>query len=242
MLGNDEQYNSIIRNYVIAFGSIFNDITIVRRNSDDTIQKSIKVPLAYGPSEKFLALIYGNDKTIELPRIAFEITTLQYDSERKLSKLGGHTHDITSISKKFVYNPVPYDIEFDLFIMVKNADDGTQILEQILPYFTPSFSIPIKELSSDSLLRNTPLVLNMVSLEDDYDGDFYTKRSITWTISFTMKGFLYGNDKDIPIIREITSNVSDTNNSAASTSVTTPDPITSTPVDDYGFSTDITNT
>jgi len=243
MLGNDEQYNSIIRNYVIAFGSIFNDITIVRRNSDDTIKKSIKVPLSYGPSEKFMALIHGDDKTIELPRIAFEITSMQYDGERKLSKISGYTHKETTTSKTFIEHPVPYDIDIDLFIMVKNADDGTQILEQILPYFTPTFNIPIKELSDDSLVRDTPLVLNVVSLEDDYDGDFFTKRAIIWTLGFTLKGYLYGNAKEKNVIRVSGSGVGSstddtTNYSDQSTTPLQSDQLSS---DDYGFAEDVTN-
>ena len=190
-----------------------------------------------------MALIHGDDKTIELPRIAFEITSMQYDGERKLSKISGYTHKETTTSKTFIEHPVPYDIDIDLFIMVKNADDGTQILEQILPYFTPTFNIPIKELSDDSLVRDTPLVLNVVSLEDDYDGDFFTKRAIIWTLGFTLKGYLYGNAKEKKVVRGSGSGVGnlDSDNTSYSDQSVAPKDEDQLSSDDYGFAEDVTN-
>jgi hypothetical protein len=235
MLGIVPQYRSTIRNYVIAFGSIFDDITVDRRDSNGTVLETLKVPLSYGPMQKYLARInypggnLGDTVSVILPRMSFEISSVTYDSVRKRNKLRGlRTVEATeeTPTDKFVYNPVPYDINFSLSILVKNAEDGTQILEQILPFFTPSFTIPIKELEEFDLVNDTPLILNSVDVQDDYEGDWTTRRAIIWTLDFTMKGNLYGNTRDKPVITTET----------ATTNVIGDDPnIGRYKSEDYGF-------
>jgi hypothetical protein len=302
-------YNKNIRNIVILFGTIFNDIEIRRVNSDSTIQNTLKVPIAYGPAQKYLTRleqgsIIGDSEAIGmiLPRMSFEITSMSYDPTRKLQTtkkiknpkiLGsldsieiidggsGYTLDpvieiqapstgttatavitpadsgnnipsglqdgvVTSITltntgsgytstpnviikknenepsnssispaklkanvtadvNKLItaYSPVPYNFDVDLSIMVLNSDDGAQILEQILPFFTPEFHVTLNEMKLLGVKRDIPVILNSISTEDDYEGDFLTRRSLTHTLSFTVQGYLYGPLKEQGIIREV---------------------------------------
>jgi hypothetical protein len=213
MLGNPHFYRGTIRNYVIAFGSMFNDVQIKHTNSAGAVLKTIDVPLAYGPTEKYLSRINKVDENgnaaITLPRMSFQIGGFVYSPDRKLSKVGKITRQnhSTDINKKtVVYNPVPYDISFTLSIMTKNADDATQIVEQILPYFTPSFIIPVKEVNEMGIIRDTPLTLNSVDYQDEYEGDFLTRRSLVWSMEFTMQGFLYGLPREQKLIRTAVTN------------------------------------
>ena len=132
---------------------------------------------------------------LTVPRMGFELTSMTYDSARKLNTIGRNVAKGTTGLKK-QYNPVPYNYDFSLFIFVKNAEDGTQILEQILPFFTPEFTITMTLISGMDIKMDIPLVLNDVSSEDTYDGDFATRRSIIWTLNFSMKGYLYPNIED----------------------------------------------
>jgi len=238
MLGITPQYRSTIRNYVIAFGSVFDDITVARKDSVGKTQQLIKVPLAYGPGQKYLSRLdaqsQSNEVAITLPRMSFEMTSFNYDPTRKRSKIRGvrnikNPDDNTS---NFVYNPVPWDIGFALSIMVKNAEDGTQILEQILPFFTPSFILPIKEVEEMNLTTDVPLILDSVDVQDEYEGDFLTRRALIWTLSFTMKGQIYGTVAKRDIIRTALTNTYDKDN---------PDQkFTSSVVpNDFGFGTDL---
>ena len=283
-------YNKNIRNIVILFGTLFNDINI-RRFQDNTLIQDLKVPIAYGPAQKYLSKIEQdtvNDEDfrigITLPRMSFEITSMAYDSARKLqttqkikslkfldtlSKIevknggSGYTSPTVTISNApstgqtatatanivdgvitainiinsgsgytstptvtitddngigaeaeavlnsedniliTSYTPVPYNYEIDLSIMVLNSDDGAQILEQILPYFTPEFQVTMNELKTLGIKRDIPIILNSMSTEDDYEGDFLTRRSLTHTLSFTVQGYLYGPSEDQGIIREV---------------------------------------
>lgn len=171
-------YNKNIRNIVVLFGTIFNDISIKRTRANGTVDSEFKVPISYGPSEKFLAKLnqsIGIDDpkySITLPRMSFEITDFAYDPVRKLQttkkfKKAKNTTEITS-----VFNPVPYDFNVTLSIMVKYSDDGAQILEQILPYFTPEFQVTMNEMSTMGIKRDIPIILDSVSTEDTYEGDF----------------------------------------------------------------------
>ena len=245
MLGNSPYYRSTIRNYVIAFGSIFDDITIDRRNANGDVLETIKVPLAYGSSQKYLARInqpagnLGYSVAITLPRMSFEISGFTYAPERKFSKTQkmSRPNSADPNTKNYVYNPVPYDIGFTLTVMAKNADDATQIVEQILPYFTPTFNIPIKEANELSVIRDTGLTLNSVSYEDDYEGDFLSRRALLWTLEFTLNGFFYGVPRDQKIIRTSTATVGDLDSSEvtyAEATVTT-NPSDALQTDNYEF-------
>ncbi len=193
-------YHQISRKMVVAFGSLFNTIEVRRTNSAGSVIETLKVPLAYGPKEKFLTRISADPNlnpgvALTVPRMGFELTALTYDGIRKLNTMGRNVAAGTTGLKK-QYNPVPYNWDFSLYVYVKNAEDGTQILEQILPFFTPEFTVTMNLVSSMTEKRDIPLVLNAVSSEDTYEGDYATRRSIIWTLSFLMKGFLYPNIVD----------------------------------------------
>ena len=157
---------------------------------------------------------------LTVPRMGFELTSMTYDGARKLNTMGRNVKAGTTSGLKKQYNPVPYNWDFSLYVFVKNAEDGTQILEQILPFFTPEFTVTMTLVSGMSEKRDIPLVLNSVSSEDTYEGDFATRRSIIWTLSFVMKGFLYPAVSDNAAV--ITSSVVDTHIMSAAT---TADPI-----------------
>ena len=243
MLGNPHYYRSTIRNYVIAFGSMFNDVEIKRTNSAGAVLSTINVPLAYGPTQKYLSRINKIDQAGEpalvLPRMSFEIAGFAYASDRKLSKVGKITkqnHSTDENKMNIIYNPVPYDISFTLSIMTKNADDATQIVEQILPYFTPSFIIPIKEASEVGIVRDTPLTLDSVDYQDEYEGDYNSRRSLIWTLGFTMNGYLYGLPREQKLIRTAITNTKKLNTTEQfSKNTITTDPSTAKETDNFSF-------
>ena len=192
MFGNTFHHNTL-RKYVILFGTVFNNIFVTRQNTAGETIQTIKVPLSYGPKEKFLARLEGNPDlsnkvAITVPRISFEMTSFQYDPDRKLNTLNRKLKN-----NKSQYQPVPYNITFQLSILVKNAEDGTKIVEQILPYFTPEWTASvhlIPDMEDDPW--DIPIILNSVTPEDTYEGDFQTRRAIVWTLEFTLKGYLFG--------------------------------------------------
>ena len=195
-------YNETIRNTIIAFGSLFNDIQIERRNAADVAVQTLKVPLAYGPKQKFLIRLEGDPNldtkvAITLPRIGFEINGLDYAPERKLNRIMKkrkvqNTEDDKLKSMMTQYSPVPYNIGFELFVMARNSDDGIQIVEQILPFFQPEYTVSIREVPEMDTIRDVPIILNSISYEDTYEGDFTTRRAIVYTFSFTAKTYVYG--------------------------------------------------
>lgn len=193
-------YHQTTRKMVVAFGTLFNNLEVRRTDNAGNPVEIIKVPLAYGPSQKFLTRISGDSNldpkvALTVPRMGFELTSLDYDPARKLNTIGKTSRTGTT-GLKTQYNPVPYNFEFSLFIFVKNAEDGTQILEQILPYFTPEFTVTMNLIPSMNVVRDIPIILNSVTSEDNYDGDFATRRSIIWTLSFQMKGYFYPDIRD----------------------------------------------
>ena len=217
MLGNSHYYRSSIRNYVIAFGSIFNDIDIQRTNSSGVVVTNLRVPISYGPTEKYLSRINkvttSGNPAIVLPRMSFEISGFNYAADRKLPKTQKMTKHVSSFGdtnrKNFVFNPVPYDIGFNLSILARNADDAMQIIEQILPFFTPSFIIPIKEANELDIVRDTPLTLESVEYQDDYEGDYISRRALIWNLGFTLNGYFYSQPTRQNIIRTSIANTKD---------------------------------
>ncbi len=203
-----EFYHEHIRRYVVVFGTMFNNIVVSRRDSAGTVQKRIKVPIAYSAREKLLSRVesdpsFAKPTAINLPYMGFEITSMTYAGERKLKTIQKYTVANTSENnkRKLAYAPVPYDINFQLSIMVKSAEDGTQILEQILPFFTPEWTNSVKLVDDLDIILDVPLVLISVSSEDTYDGDFETRRALIWTLDFTMKCYLFGPVKNKKIIK-----------------------------------------
>jgi hypothetical protein len=217
-------YHQTSRKMVVAFGSLFNNIEVRRTDSSDAVTEVIKIPLSYGPKDKMLVRISQDPSlnpkvALTVPRMGFELTSMTYDGARKLNTLGRNVKKGTTGLKK-QFNPVPYNWDFSLYVFVKNAEDGTQILEQILPFFTPDFTVTMTLISGMTVKMDIPLVLNSVTSEDSYEGDFATRRSIIWTLSFLMKGFLYPSVTDNAKI--ITSSVVDTHIMSAATAA---DPI-----------------
>ena len=204
-------YHQTIRKYVAVFGTLFNDINIERKNSSGTVVERLKVPLAYGPKQKWLLAVQDTtaDRKVvatRTPRMGFAMTGISYDTARKLNTIGRNVKANTSsttTSMVTMYNPVPYNFDFELFILVKNAEDGTQILEQILPYFTPEFTVTVNTIPDMNIKADVPIVLSSSSVADEYEGDLSTRRTITWTLSFVLKGFIYPNLTSGEIIKTI---------------------------------------
>ena len=207
-------YHGTIRRYVVLFGTLFNQIYINRPDSVHNETKSVKVPIAYGPKEKVLARLTADPElnrmpAIVLPRIAFEITDIQYDGSRKLNTIGKrYMPDGDNASNiKYQFNPVPYNINFSMSIMVKNADDGTRIVEQILPFFTPEWTTTVELIPEMDITMDIPLILNDVRVSDQYEGNFEERRSLTWDLTFTMKGYIFGPVRKAGIIKFANSNI-----------------------------------
>ena len=199
-------YHELIRKYTIIFGTLFNQIDIKRDDGNE-----FRVPLAYGPTEKFLARLEGDtdidrEVAMQLPRLSFEITNMQYASERKLNTNHKMFNEVlinnAKRNVKEVYTPVPYDIRFQLGIISKTLEDGHRILEQILPYFTPDWTVSAKLLEDfDNVIHEIPIILESISHDDSYTGNFTDRRSVTWTLDFTLKAVLYGKVEDAKLIK-----------------------------------------
>jgi hypothetical protein len=192
-------YNEILRRTVIAFGSLFNGIEIKHTDSSNNIVSVIKVPLAYGPTQKFLARLeqsadLSKKTQITLPRMSFEFTGLTYDSTRKITTTQSFTvKDATDGTKtKKAFMPVPYNMQFELSIMSKLNDDCLQIVEQILPYFQPAYTLTVDLVESINEKRDIPIVLENITMQDDYEGDFNSRRVLLYTLRFTAKTYLFG--------------------------------------------------
>ena len=245
MLGQ-QFYHETIRKIVISFGTMFNDIQLVRKDNSGAIIQTMKVPLAYGPREKFLVRLREDaDLTkqvaITLPRIGFEIKNLAYDATRKMSRVqrfkkvkGANTKQLDT-----QYMPVPYNLEFELYIMAKQSDDSLQIVEQILPYFQPDYALTINDMSDMGITRDVPIVLNSIAYEDSYDGDFTTRRALIYTLSFTTKFYLYGPVTSAKVIKTVQvdqyTDLPDKSPKREQRYKVTPSPSTADADDDFGF-------
>ena len=197
MLGNTF-YHETLRKCIVGFGTLFNDIHIIRKDSSGNTIQSMKVPLAYGAKQKFLSRLTEDPSltktvAITLPRIGFEIGQIAYDATRKLNKIQKVKKAGSAGNKVDTqYMPVPYNINFELYAMSKNSDDALQIVEQILPYFQPDYTITINDIVQMSSKRDVPIVLTGISYEDNYAGEWAERRAIIYTMTFTAKCYLYG--------------------------------------------------
>jgi hypothetical protein len=203
-------YHSTLRKAVSVFGTIFNNITVIRLDGSGGVLNQIKVPLAYGPKQKFLARLEektGTDASmaLKLPRMSFEISSIEPDTSNRLGKMQTveERHGTDASKKQTVKHVTPYNIGMQLSILAKNQDDGLQILEQILPYFQPEYSVTIKPISGWDYKQDVPIVLTSTSIEDEYEGDFASRRVLTYTLDFTMKMRFFGPTQDQGIIKEI---------------------------------------
>ena len=234
-------YHEIIRKTIISFGTVFNQIGI--RHSDTG---EMQVPLSYGPAQKFLARLeqqadLNKSVQITLPRMSFEMNTIAYDPTRKAGVTQTFkTSDGTNLKK--VYMPVPYNIGFELSIFTKLNDDALQIVEQILPYFQPSFNLTVDLISSIGEKRDIPVILDNISFQDDYEGDFSTRRALIYTLNFTAKTYLFGPIAATTdgLIKKVQADIygsTDTKTAKREMRYTaTPVPADAGPGDDFGFS------
>ena len=218
MLGT-QFYNQAVRKTVVSFGTLFNNIEL-KKTVDGQVIETEKVPLAYGPKQKFLYRLQGNPTdgrkvAITLPRIYFEMTGIDYDPSRKTPATQKYKTVINDNGNEVrtQYVPVPYNISFEVGILCKSQDDGLQILEQILPFFQPSFSMSLKFIPDMDEVRDVAVVLNSVDFDDDWEDDFSTRRSITYTMQFTAKSYIYGPYTKADVIRKsrIIETIGDTN-------------------------------
>ena len=254
MLG-DYFYHESLRKIIIAFGTIFNNIHIHRKDSSGNVVQSIKVPLAYSPKEKFIArldqqpdLVEDRRVAVTLPRMGFEISGISYDPSRKLNRLGtikkvrSSSTDGKIMNKQF--NPVPYNISMNLYSFTSSAEGGLQIIEQILPFFQPDYTVTIKAIPTMNIVRDVPIILNSVNYEDTYSGDFTTRRAVVYTLSFTAKTYLYGPISQQKVIKETQTDMyTDTTGTEKREQriVVTTDPTNADADDDFGFTTTITS-
>ena len=215
MLSSNVFYHGLIRKTIVAFGSLFSDIYIDRKQGDSvtgtTIQR-LQIPLAYAPKEKWIVRL-DSDPNLEqhtyttLPRMSFEILGYSYDSQRKLNRMQQIKCGSGIDSMTYMYTPVPYNIEISLYVLTKTQEDGLQIIEQILPTFTPEYTLSINAVPDMNVVQDIPVILNSVSVSDEYEGDFQTRRFVTHTLNFTLKTSLFGAMTGQAVISQVEANI-----------------------------------
>jgi hypothetical protein len=227
MLNNPNFYHGTIRKAIVAFGSLFSNIQIERESKDgtNTVLQTVAVPLGYGPKEKWVVRLDsdpGLNKAVytTLPRMAFEITGYEYDATRKINRMNKLTCELSTSDRKSMYTPVPYNLEITLYVLTKTQEDALQIIEQILPVFTPEYTMVINAVPEMNVAQDIPVILKSISAQDDYDGDFQTRRFVTHTLNFTLKLNLYGPVSTTGLIKKTTVNITG-NPSATYTAVGT---------------------
>ena len=204
----DHFYHSTMRKSVAVFGTLFNNIQVVRKKADGSTINQIRVPLAYGPKDKYLARIDSSATSsmgIKLPRMAFDITGITLDTTQKMAKRNiiSETHGSDITKKKTIKHYTSYDIGMSLYILAKNQDDGLQIVEQILPYFQPEYNVTITPVEGFNYKQDVSVILGGISIDDQYEGDFTERRVLTYQLDFTMKMKFFGPTADQKIIREV---------------------------------------
>ena len=212
MLGTT-YYHETIRKYVAVFGTLFNDINIQRRNSAGVITEQVKVPIAYEARDKLIlrtrAGVADGSVAAALPRMGFVMNGITYDGTRKLNTVGqvfaANTASSSNLLKQ--YNPVPYNFDFVLTAMVDNAEDGAQIFEQIVPFFTPEFTVSVTLIADMNIKPDIAIVLNSTSTEDSYEGELTVRREIIWGFNFVMKGYIYPDIKSGTVTKEVIVNL-----------------------------------
>ncbi len=249
-------YNKRVRTAVSVFGSMFNNLYVLRQNSAGETVSQVKVPLSYAPKRNFISRLQemsqGEDAerrvAIKLPRMSFEITNMQYDATRQLPKTNAISKTVSTLGtdqKRKLYTSTPYTITFQLNVYAKSQDDALQIVEQILPYFAPQYTLTIKPFADiPSLTEDVPVTLSGVTFQDDFEGAVEQRRTIIYTLDFDMKIALYGPESNKSVIRDVRSNLflsksgltGDSGDDVYLKSIqTVPNPIGVSPDSDYGF-------
>lgn len=212
-------YHGIIRKTIVGFGSLFSNIRIERRQDDSvtgTVAQTIQVPLSYAPKEKWIVRIDSdpnleNNTYTSLPRMSFEITGYSYDSVRKTNRMQKITCGSGLDSISTVNSYVPYNLDISLYILTKTQEDALQIIEQILPTFAPEYTLSINAVPDMNVVQDIPIILNSISVQDDYDGDFTLRRFVTHTLNFTLKLNLFGGISPQGVITTVKANINDIN-------------------------------
>jgi hypothetical protein len=202
-------YHKTIRKNVILFGTLFNDIYINREDSSNNQVQTLKIPITYGPKNKALLRLDSDPALnrpfqINVPIMSFEMVGMSYAADRKLGTVRKHTvlnNPLNTEQQKYIYNPVPYDIDFNLYIMTKNAEDGTKILEQILPFFTPDWTTTVNLIPEMGIKLDIPVIIQTVNSTDTYEGTADSSRTIIWTVGFKMKSYLFGPVRKSEVIK-----------------------------------------
>jgi hypothetical protein len=235
-------YWGTIRKSIVAFGNMFNNITIEKKGPNNTTYIQ-RVPLSYSPKQKFLAKINQqpdvdkNSVQVILPRMGFEMVSIDYDPNRKVSPIQ-QTRSLDGITTASTqYAPTPYNLTIFLYIYSKTQDEGLQIVEQILPYFNPDYNLNFKAIPELGIQNDLPVLLNTIGFQDDYEGDFTTRRSITWTLGFTLKLNFYGPVNKRGLIRKVITNTFENVELTTQRQKITveTDPNTANVTDNYGY-------
>ena len=248
-------YNESLRKMTVAFGTLFNNIVIESDSATGSLTKRVLVPLSYAPKEKFLVRLEQKPDlnqrqfAITLPRMGFEISGITYDPVRKLTRVikykqvqpgsNGKTYNVN-------YVPVPYNISYNLHTFTATAENGLQIIEQILPFFQPDYTISLNILPDMNIVRDVPVVLNTINYEDNYSGDFSTRRAVIYNLNFTAKTYLYGPMSSQNVITKVQTDLSAKENIVPDHArddriIVVPNPLNASPDSDFGFTTTITN-
>lgn len=242
-------YWGTIRKSIVAFGNMFNGITIERKDANGNTVQIQRVPLSYSPKQKFLAKINQqpnadtNNIQVVLPRMGFEMISLDYDPNRKVSPIQQTRALNSGVNASTQYAPTPYNLNILLYVYARNQDDALQVIEQILPYFNPDFNLSFKAVPELNIVNDLPILLNSIGFEDDYEGDFSTRRAIIWTLSFVVKLNFYGPVTKQGIIRKVNTNIFNDQALTQQQQVYTvqTNPYTANVVDDYSFMEDFTD-
>jgi len=262
-LGHEIFKHHTIRKMVTAFGSLFQDVYIERSKTQttDEVEKHILVPLSYAPKQKWMHRILQNpvleagNLAIVIPRMSFMLDSMTYDPDRKLQSTVYNEKVLSNVSKGKQYVPVPYDYNFSFYILTEYYDDGTQILEQIIPFFTPEYTVTVNTIPDLGIAHDVPVILNSTTIDDNFETGFEDKRLIVWTLNFVMKGWVYGPVKEQGVIKRVFENLRVpqggtqpciTDEQVANTPVnveikTEVDPFTAGPDDDYDIKVTITD-
>ncbi len=252
MLGHNPFYYSSLRKVTSIFGTLFNEIGVVRKDKLGNEVERFKVPIAYGPKEKYLTRMHQDPDlnrpiAIQVPRMSFQIVSIQYDGDRKRNKIRQHVQVEDDDNLQRLFDGVPYKIGMELTIISKNQDDANQILEQILPFFTPDFSPSYNPIPGFDWKEDLPVVLNSVVYSDNYDDDWKVRRNVLYTLTFELKAFFYGPIKEQGVIKKAITDIhiasgdgpvtdEQVANSPRSVRITIePDPLDADADDDYGY-------
>ena len=245
-------YNEGIRRLTIGFGQLFNNIIVQNKSSTGAVTKRYRVPLAYAPKEKFLvrldeqANLDNREFAITLPRMGFEMTGLSYDSTRKLNKMQKFKQVKTGEDGKVMdynYTPVPYNVNYTLNIFTATAENGLIIVEQILPFFQPEYTVTMNVVPELNIKRDVPIILNSVNYEDTYNGEFTQRRAVIYTLSFTAKTYLYGPMTNQGVIKKVQADLGTDTDSPLTREeriIVVPNPTSADGDDDFGFTTSLT--